>query len=478
MSRKDLARSLTLTTATAIVVGSIIGSGIFKKTAAMSDALPSPVLVLALWVVAGGISFLGALSAAELTATFPESGGLYAHLRRILGRFVGFLYGWSTLAVIQTGSIASVSYVFAEYLRFFVPWGDVPPAWAAWGVTLFGTIDLHPLRDLFTKLVAVACIATVTAMNVRGVRLGGAVQNVFMGIKFLIMAGIIGVAAFGASRLVENLSLPVLPSEMAPPSLGGSGSWMALAGAVTIALSGAFWAYDAWINVTYVAAEVKAPTRNVPRALALGLGAVLVCYLAVNVAYFHLLDLDAVRGSTLVAADALGRVLPAAAGLVAFAVVLSTFGAANGMALSSARVPFAMARDGLLPSALGRVDPRRETPANALWVQGAWSVVLVFSGTFDQVTDMLIFVSWAFYGLLALAVIVARVRFPDLPRPYRVPGYPWVPGVFITFSGVYVVLSVVENTRNALLGTALVLGGLPVWAWGRWRDSRATRPRP
>lgn len=475
MDRKDLARSLTLTTATAIVVGSIIGSGIFKKAAAMSDALPSPVLVLALWAVAGGISFLGALSAAELTATFPDAGGLYAHLRRILGRFVGFLYGWSTLAVIQTGSIASVSYVFAEYLRFFVPWGDVPPSWAAWGVTLFGTIDLYPLRDLFTKVVAVACVAIVTAMNVAGVRLGGAVQNVFMGIKFLIMAGIVGVAAFGASRLAANLSMPVVPPELAPPSLGGSGSWMALAGAVTVALSGAFWAYDAWINVTYVAAEIRAPARNVPRALAMGLGAVLVCYLAVNLAYFHLLDVEAVRRSTLVAADALGTVLPAAAALVAFAVVLSTFGAANGMALSSARVPFAMARDGLLPAGLGVVHPRRGTPANALWVQGAWSAVLVFSGTFDQVTDMLIFVSWAFYGLLAAAVIVARVRFPDVARPYKVPGYPWVPAAFVLFSAAYVVLSVIQNTRNALMGTALVAAGLPVWAWTRGRGARPTR---
>lgn len=462
---RQLPRTLGLTTASAIVVGSIIGSGIFKKTAAMTDALPSPLLVLILWVVAGGISYMGALSAAELTASFPESGGLYAHLRRILGRLTGFLYGWSTLSVIQTGSIASVCYIFAEYLNFFMGWGDLPPGYANWGFTLLGTIDVYPLGDFFTKMAAVGAIWVITAMNVRGVALGATVQNVFMIIKYAIMLGIVVVAVASAGALVEHVSGPLVPPELAPTSLGGTGSWMALGGAITIALSGAFWAYDAWINVTYIAAEVRDPSRNLPRALTLGLISVIIAYVAVNIAYFHFLDVSECRSSTLVATDALAKVLPAAASLVAFAVILSTFGAGNGMALSSARVTFAMAHDGMLPKALGRIHPRRKTPSTALWVQGIWSTVLVFSGTFDQITDMLIFVSWAFYGLLAFAVIVARVRLPDAPRPYRVPGYPWVPGFFVVFSAVYVVMSILENTRNALMGLLLVSTGLPVYLW-------------
>ncbi|MBM4394760.1 MAG: amino acid permease [Deltaproteobacteria bacterium] len=456
MERTGLARSLSMTTATAIVVGSVIGSGIFKKTAGMSEALPSPLLVLGVWVLAGAVTFLGALSAAELSAAFPESGGLYAHLRRVTGRFSGFLYGWSVLAVIQTGSIASVAYIFAQYLGYFVPLPAAPPEWEAWGATLFGTIDLYPFRELPTKCVAVGCVLVVTVLNTAGVRLGAAVQDLFLWLKVAIMAGIVAVAAFGAGSF-EHVTAPALIPE------GMSG--MALLGALTIATSGAFWAYDGWINVTYVAGELRDPARDMPRALARGLGIVVASYVAVNLAYFWLLPVAEIRGSTLVAADALGRVLPFAAAAVSAAVIVSTFGAANAMALSSARVYWAMARDGVFFEAVGRVHPKRQTPHVALLVQGVWASALVFSGTFDQITDMLIFVSWAFYGLLALAVVVARVRFPDAPRPFKVPGYPFVPIVFVLFAAAYVVMSVIENTRNALLGTALVLLGLPVWAW-------------
>jgi APA family basic amino acid/polyamine antiporter len=450
-------------TATAIVVGSVIGSGVFKKAAGMADALPSPALVLGIWLAAGALTFLGALSAAELSAQWPESGGLYAHLRRAMGRFPGFLYGWATLSVIQTGSIASVAYVFAQYLRWFVRWPDVPADWNAWGTTLFGVLDLYPLRELWTKLVAVGCVGLVTLLNVSGVRLGALVQDTFMVLKLGILLAIVAVTASVGFGEPANLAVSAMPA---------GGTLATLAGGLTIAVSGAFWAYDGWINVTYVAAEVHDPSRSLPRALALGLGMVAVGYMAVNACYFLLLPLDAVRHSELVAADALATVLPAAAALVSMAVVVSTFGAASAMALSSARVYYAMARDGLFFRQVGRVHGTRGTPHVALWVQGAWASVLVFSGTFDQITDMLIFVSWAFYGLLAAAVIVARVRFPDLPRPYRVPGYPWVPAGFTAFAAVFVVLSVLENTRNALFGTLLVAIGVPVWfAFTR-------RPRP
>lgn len=467
MATRDLPRTITLTTATAIVVGSVIGSGIFKKTAAMTDALPSPSLVLIVWVIAGAVSLIGALCAAELSAAWPDAGGLYAHLKRILGPFWGFLYGWSTLSVIQTGSIASIAYVFAQYLRFFAGWGDVSPDLAGWGVTLFGVFDLYPLRDLGTKFVAIVCIWALTVINIIGVRPGAIVQNVFMYLKFLIMGGIVVVAAFGAGHLMQSLGAPLFPAEISPPSLGGTASWTTLFGAVAIALSGAFWAYDAWICATYVSAEVKNPQRNMPRALIVGMGAATLCYILVNLAYFHLLSTEEVRTSTLVASDALGRVLPVAAAVVAASVVLSTFGTINGTALSSARVYYALARDGLFFRGLAEVHPKRETPHVALIVQAVWSSLLVFSGTFDQVTDMLIFVSWGFYALLALAVIVGRRKFPDAERPFRTPGYPWLPAIFIVFSAAYLVFSVVANTRNALMGLMLVLPGIPFYLYFR-----------
>jgi APA family basic amino acid/polyamine antiporter len=463
----NLRRTLTFTTATAIVIGSVIGSGIFKKTAPMMDSLPSAVLVLGVWVLAGAVTFLGGLCAAELAACWPESGGLYAHLRRSTGRFVSFLYGWSVLSVIQTGSIAAIAYIFAQYLGYFGDWGDVSPELSGQGWIAFGILDLDPFKELYTKLVAVACIWIVTAMNVVGVRLGAAVQNLFTGLKILVIVALVVVAATGTGSLSHLAENPVLPSGM---------DAFGLAGAVVAALSAAFWAYDGWINVTYVAAEVKNPVRNLPRSLALGLGIVTVSYLAVNVAYFYLLSPEEIRGSSLVAALAIEKVLPLGAALASAAVVISTFGTVNGTTMSSARVYFAMARDGLLPRAIGDVHPGLNTPHVALLVQGVWASLLVFSGTFDQITDMLIFVSWAFYGLLAVAVVVARIRFPGLERPFRVPGYPVIPLVFAAFSAAYVVFSVLENTRNALFGTVLVAVGLPVWAWYWWR-SRVIDPR-
>jgi len=458
--RRELPRTLRLATAVALVIGSVIGSGIFKKAAPMADVLPSPLLVLAIWVFAGVITCLGALSAAELTAAFPESGGLYAHLRRTMGEFTGFVYGWSVLTVIQTGSIASIAYVFAQYLRYFLDWGALPPELESWGATVFG-VDLYPLRDLFTKLVAVACIVSVTVINTLRVGLGAAVLEFFTGLKLLVVLGVIAIAAFAAGDVGEV-------GHFTGPSFVPEGmSGMALAGAVTLALSGAFWAYDGWINVTYVGSEMRRPSRDFPRALVLGMGLVTLGYLGVNWAYFALLPLEEVRSSTLVAADAVARVLPFGAALVSLAVVLSTFGALHGTSLVSARVYWAMSRDGLLWKGLDAVHPRRGTPHVALWVQWAWSSVLVFSGTFDQITDMMVVVSWAFYGLLAAAVIVLRVRRPEVPRPYRVPGYPWVPACFAIFSAIYVALSFRENTRNALLGGLLVAIGIPFYRWFR-----------
>lgn len=460
-SRGDLVRHIGAWTATALVVGSVVGSGIFKKAAPMAEALPSPSLVLLVWVVAAGLSFLGALSAAELAATFPDAGGLYGHLGRAFGPFTGFLYGWSVLSVIQTGTLASIAYIFAEYLRPFVGWGDPAPEVAAWGTTLFGVIDLYPLRDLWTKAVAVGALLVVTGMNVQGLRLGSRVQDAFLFVKLAILAGIVGVGVLGYQP--GAFRGPLVPPSLDPGTLGP----MPLLGALTLAISGAFWAYDGWINVTYVGSEMRRPSRDFPVALILGMGLVTVGYLGVNWAYFALLPLEAIQGSTLVAADAVAQVVPSGAALVSLAVVLSTFGALHGTSLVSARVYWAMSRQGLLWRGLDAVHPRRGTPHVSLWVQWAWSSMLVFSGTFDQITDMMVVVSWAFYGLLAAAVIVLRVRRPEVPRPYRVPGYPWVPAVFVIFSAVYVALSFRENTRNALMGGLLVAIGVPFYRWFR-----------
>jgi APA family basic amino acid/polyamine antiporter len=245
-------------------------------------------------------------------------------------------------------------------------------------------------------------------------------------------------------------------------------------GALVAALSGAFWAYDGWNNITYVAGEVRQPSRNIPRALFLGTAAVATLYILVNLAYLNVLPLGEMASSKLVAADAMRAVLGAIGGaLISGLVIFSTFGTANGTILASARVHFAMARDGLFFRSLGNVHPRFRTPARSLLVQGLWASALVFSGTFDQLTDMLIFVSWIFYLLGALGVFVLRVREPDTPRPYRVWGYPVVPAVFVLFAATYVVITLRQDFRNSAFGLLLVALGVPLYLYWRGRAGRA-----
>jgi APA family basic amino acid/polyamine antiporter len=460
---------LGLYTATMIVIGSMIGSGIFKKPAVMAAELGSPGLLLATWVIAGVVTLFGALSNAEIASMITAVGGQYAFFRRIYNDFVGYLYGWSVFAVIQTGSIASIAYVFAEYTNYFVPLPRLPAAYDQLSVSLFGILEITPLASIGVKLLTVACILLLTGANIIGVVVGGAVQNVVTTLKLLAITALI-VLPFGFGAGTFAHLAPGAGAAAAPAT--AAGTW-GLVAAMGLAISGAFWAYDGWNNITYVAGEVREPQRNIPRALILGTACVMAVYVLTNVAYLYALPIGDMAQSKLVAADAMRRTLGAAgAAFVALLVIVSTFGTANGTTLASARVYFAMARDRMFFTSLGRVHPRFGTPARSLAVQGLWASLLVFSGTFDQLTDMLIFVSWIFYLLGAFGVFVLRRREPDTPRPYRVWGYPVVPAVFVLFAAGYVVVTLIENLRNALLGLLLVAIGLLPYLY--WRRRRAT----
>jgi basic amino acid/polyamine antiporter, APA family len=446
-------------TATMIVMGSMIGSGIFKKPALMASQIGSSVLLLLTWVLAGTATLFGAFSNAEIASMITAPGGQYVYFRRIYNDFVGYLYGWAVFAVIQTGSIASITYIFAEYCGYFFNLPRLPAQWEGISVNLLGMIQITPFANLGTKLLTVACILLLTAVNITGVALGGAVQSVFTTLKIVAIAVVVLLAfALGHGDLSHfGSSLP----------LQSTGS-LGILGAMVAALSGAFWAYDGWNNITYVAAEVKAPSRNIPRALFFGTAGVMIVYLLINLAYLYVLPLEEMAKSQLVAADAMGRVLGGAgSAFISALVILSTFGTANGTILASARVYFAMARDGLFFSSLGQVHPRFHTPARSLLVQGLWASLLVFSGTFDQLTDMLIFVSWIFYFLGALGVFILRRKEPETERPYRVWGYPVVPAVFVVFAAAFVLVTLVESARNSLLGLILVALGIPLYLY--WR---------
>src|SRR5688572_12042372 len=462
-----------------MVVGSVIGSGIFRKPGVMAAELGTPTLLLGVWLLAGVITMFGALTNAEVSGLIPETGGQYVFFERMYGPFFAYLYGWAVFAVIQTGSIAALAYVFAEYSTQFVALPELTGSAATFAIHLPFIGDILPLKEIGVKLLAVGVIVLLTTINYLGVRFGGAVQNIFGIAKVAGMLAIF-VAAFLpiSGGNVGNLT--------APGSVT-SKTGLALVLAVAAALQGAFWAYDGWVKASYIAGEVRDAQRIVPRATVLGMFIVTAIYLLMNVAYCWVLPIDVMSQSKLVAADVANRIFSGGGKWVAVIVMISTFGANNAVILTSARVYFSMARRNVFPAALGRAHSRFHTPAASLVVQGLWSILLVFSGTFDMITDMLVFVAWIFYAAGAYGVFVLRRKMPDAPRPYKVPGYPWVPAIFVAFATVFVALTLyndIANFRtavsagkpaliNSLLGIALVLLGTPIYFIYRRRGNAA-----
>jgi APA family basic amino acid/polyamine antiporter len=455
-----LVQRLGLFTAITIVIGSMIGSGIFKKTAVMSHDLGAPGVLLLVWVVAGLVTLVGALTNAEVAGVLPRAGGQYIYFKEMYGDFVAYLYGWSVFAVIQTGSIAAIAYVFSGYLEYFVPAPHLGAEWEAWGFSLpiagVSVLDCYPLRDIGLKAVTILLILFLSTVNYLGVLFGGTVNNVFTVLKCLALVFIVGAAFLWSGGSTGHFQ-PLVSSTFEYPE--GT-----LLGAFVLSLSAAFWAYDGWNNITYLGAEVREPQRNVPKAMIIGIGFVVVVYVLVNLAYLYVLPVERMAGSTLVASDVMSAVVGGWGGaFVAVAVMVSTFGTTNGTILASARVYYAMAREGMFFRTVGEVHPRHGTPARAILVQALWASLITMTGTFDQLTDMLIFVSWIFYGMGALGVIVLRRKMPDTPRPYRVPGYPVLPILFVVFSAFFVIFSFVVNVRNAVFGLLLVVIGVPLY---------------
>lgn len=452
-----------------LVVGGVIGSGIFRKPGVMAAQVGSPELLMLVWILAGVITLFGALTNAEIASLIPETGGQYIYFERMYGPFFAFLYGWALFAIIQCGSIAAVAYVFAEYATQLVPLPEFPAAIAAWSFHLPFLGDISPLKEIGIKGLAAALIVLLTAVNYLGVRLGGRVQNVFTVAKVAALLWLV----LGAFLLPAGGAWGHLTTPDTTTSLHGLGLFAGIAAA----LNGAFWAYDGWNKLTYVAGEVKQPQRNIPRGLVWGMVLVTAIYLLVNLAYLRVLPMDTMAQSRLVAADVAERLVPHGGRWVAALVMVSTFGTANAIILATARVYFAMARRQVFPRFLGTVHPRFHTPAASLLVQGVWSVALLFSGTFDMLTDALIFVTWIFYAAGAYGVFVLRKKMPDAPRAYRVPGYPLVPWAFILFALGFLGFACYNDVVGyraavaagqpalitSLFGVVLVLIGTPVY---------------
>jgi APA family basic amino acid/polyamine antiporter len=458
---RTLKRTLTLTTAVMLVAGSMIGSGIFRKPATMAGQLLSPELLLGVWIVAGIVTFIGALTNAEIAGMFDRTGGQFVYFRHMYGNFTAYMYGWSILAVIQTGSQAGMAYAFAEYLGYFVRYPEASQVMQAWALHLPLIGDIHPFYQIGVKLTAIACIGFLTIVNYAGVRYGGLLQTIVTSIKVATILGLC-VLLFAAgngsmSNVFHNFEIPGQVRGNLLPMIG-------------LAMSGAFWAYDGWNNVTFVSGEIRNPKRNVPRALLFGTLLVTAVYVLANIAFLHVLPIDEMRQSPLVAATAAEKVFGGAGGaIIAVAVIISTYGAVNGSILTTARVYFAMARDGLFFRPLAKVHRRFATPHVALAVQGVWSGVLVLSGTFDTITDSAMFAAWLTYMLGAAGIFVLRRKYPDTERPYRVWGYPVVPAIFVVFSALFLINSVISNTQNAMMGLALISLGVPVYFVAKMR---------
>ena len=433
----ELRRELTLLDATMINVGTMIASAIFIVPATVAASLPSPSLILLVWVAGGVVSLLGALCVAELGAAFPEAGGLFVYLARAFGPVWGFLYAWTAALIINPASVAAIAVGFATYVGFFAPLGSAG-----------------------TKAVAVASIVALTAVNCLGLKLGARVQNVLTLLK---------IGAVGA-LIVAALALPGGSAEhfrSLLPAGGGAGFGRAF----SVAMVAVLWAYDGWIEITYVGSEVRDPGRTLPRSIAISVFLVVGLYALTNAAYLYVLPVERMAQSALVGSDvAMVLIGPLGAALVAGAILVSTLGANNGIVLTSARIPYAVSRAGLFFRWMGGVHPRFHTPNVALLTQGAVAGAFALTGTYDQLFTYVVFASWMFYGMSAFAVIRLRAVAPQLPRPYRVWGYPVTPAVFVLFALWLVAGTIAESPWESGIGGAMILAGVPVYRYWRGRQ--------
>ncbi|MBM2815336.1 MAG: amino acid permease [Ignavibacteria bacterium] len=486
-----LLHKLGLGVTIAIVVGAVIGSGIFKKPALMASELGSPELLLGVWVIAGIITLFGALTNVEISSMFPETGGQYIYFEKMYGRLAAFLYGWAMFAVVQTGSIASITYIFSEYTEYFIHLPHFPPEIERSLILHIPWIgDIVPLSNIGVKLLTIAVVTGLTAVNYFGVRFGGRISVVFTSMKVAAILALFAFAIGSSSGSAGNFTLD------APKytSMGAAGIFTG----IIMALSAAFWAYDGWNNITYISGEVRNPQRNIPLGLFFGTIIVITVYVLINLAYLYIIPVGQMAGSKLVAADVARIAFGGFAGswgltdpalisylggaFISAAVMISTFGTSNGTIMVSARVYFAMSRDNLFFRSIGTIQPRFRTPGNALILQAVWTSLLVLSGKFDDLTDMLIFVSWIFYGAGAFGVFILRRKMPNEPRRYKTFGYPVTPAIFVIFAFVFVVFTLYNDIINyqagktiiinSLFGMLLVALGLPLYWYYKYKEGK------
>jgi APA family basic amino acid/polyamine antiporter len=486
----ELVKGLGLTSATTLVMGSMIGSGIFIVSAEIAREVNSPALLIGAWLVTGFMTIVGALSYGELAAMMPKAGGQYVYLRESLGKLWGFLYGWTLFLVIQTGTVAAVGVAFGKFLGYFFPsvaadnWifhiAHVPPI--PIGPMVLGNMDV----GLNTQnLCGIVIVIFLTVLNTFGLKLGAAVQNLFTIAKVSALAGLVITGIFIARNTQAiaanfgNFWRMDLPHSATGTA---AGPFVGVLTILAVAQVGSLFSADAWNNVTFTAGEVKDPKRNLPLSLAIGTGVVILLYVASNFIYLAHLPFDGnmsgadvvSRGIKYAASDRVGTAVlqqmfgSSGGGLMAIAILISTFGCCNGLILSGARVYYAMAKDGLFFKSTGKVHPKYLTPKNALIVQGIWTCILCLSGTYGQLLDYIIFAVLVFYILTIAGLFVLRRTKPEAERPYRAIGYPVLPAIYIVMALFIDVVLLRYKPQYTWPGLIIVLLGIPVYfVWSR-----------
>ena len=454
MSTAQLSRSLGLRLVVVVVIGNIIGSGVYKKVAPMSAELHSSGWVLICWVIAGIISLFGALSNAEVAGLLADTGGEYAYYKKIYNKFFAFMFGWSLFAIIQTAGISSIAYVFAQSFNSII---HLPPLLASFSDFNIAGI-FYPFADFNVKLTAIILIVLLTWINTKGIKTGAGFSTAIL---LLVFAGIFTIIAFGLSSGSADLNRIELETSNNTP---------VTVSAIFTAMLAAFWGYQGWASVGYVGGEIKDAKRNIPRGIVIGVITIIILYLLVNATYLALLpteQLEAIyKGGNQIAAVEAVRSFWGNGGalFISILILVTTLGCTNATILASCRPYFAMAREGLFFPKVSKLN-NKHAPANSLLFQCVWACLLVLSGTFDQLTDMIIFAVFIYYGATTLGVFILRRKMPDAPRPYKVWGYPIVPAIVVLFCLCLVFNTIFSRPREAAIGVVLMLTGVPMYYW-------------
>jgi APA family basic amino acid/polyamine antiporter len=453
----QLVRVLGLREGIAIQIGMIIGSGIFIVPATIAGHLHALGPIMLVWILGGVLILFGALTLAELSSLLPQAGGPYVYLKSGFGPIWAFMFSWNHYFINTAGSIAAIAVAFATYVGHFIPAVSAERVFFSQRYSLCG----YPIEFSvgWIQVTAMAAIALLTYVNIRGVRIGGWVMNLFTAAKVTALVALILAVVFSGRGRATNL-LPLWPERWTKDLTTG----------LSLSMISVLWAYDGWITVTLTAGEIKNPRRNVPLSLVIGTLAVIALYVAANLAYAYVLPAHVIAGSPRIAADVAGVVLgPLGVLLIVAGILCSTFGTLHGCILGGPRCLYAAGADGLFAASFGKVHERFHTPAVAIATLGVWGGLLTLSGTYDQITSYVVFGSWGFYALTALSVMALRRKMPDAVRPYKAWGYPYTTLLFVGVTCWFLYNTLVRDTRNALIGTFLLLASLPFYFY--WKKS-------